>query len=158
MIIFFMTLAGSALLFVQVKTYIEKRRRIKEELEKDVYESITQMHYILYFYIAFIFFAVFSIVYGVYILDDSTISIGVLLLFMSVGEVISFNNKFKLYYNGARFICNGTVIRYRSIKGIRRRKGLSLGVHELETLTGQREILSKKGVEVIKQYVKVEVK
>ena len=149
MIILFAIIVCGITVFVQSKSFIETNKQIKKELENKKYEKLFYNKFYLVLTLVMIFGGFLSIVFGIYLMDDTTIALGVLLLIFGCGELIKFKVNYLFYYNDTNFILSGKCIRYKSIKKIFPKRVTFFNIIQLETLNGTTLNLYKPCLKII---------
>lgn len=150
MTILFMAVVGLITLAVQMKTFIKKNKALKQELANMQYQSQTDNKMRIVIYLSLMVFSLVSVVAGIYLNDQVSIALGVILFFIGAGELMSYNVKNKIYYNNERFIIDGVVTRYRSIKRIHTKKKIGITLYEVHCLNGEVVPISKKSIDIIR--------
>ena len=147
---------GLVTLYFQYQRFTEAKTNIKKAFHKNVYESTFYGKGILVLMVSLIVFGLSSIIFSINTNDYTTISLGVVLVCLGLGELLNFQNSHTIYYNDDAIIVNGKYIRYRSIKSLKTR-GFRKQTLDITTLKGDVEVTNIKAYEYISKHTKIKL-
>lgn len=157
MLVLFMVVVGLLTFCMQMKRYWDSKKKLKTLLENEKYESIIFGKITLLIYYIFALFAIGSTIFGFLAHDQSSVAMGVILTFLVLGEIVNYNFRRQFYYNQRAFISKGTLYRYRSIKKIKKKKGIIKGFVEVTMINNTTEVLSAPCIDIIKNHTKIKI-
>ena len=128
--------ASGATLFIQVKKYLESKASIKKALEKATFNSEYYGKVSLLMFGSLFIFGVGSGIYGAIIKDATSIGLALILISLAIGELLQFRIIHQIYSNDDAIIVNGVLIRYRSIREVKCKGGLSKNLCIITTNNG----------------------
>ena len=147
---------GLVTLYFQYQRFKEAKTNIKDALSKNEYNNTFYGKGLLVLIVSLIVFAISSIIFSINTNGYPTIALGVVLVFLGLGELLNFQNSHTIYYNDDAIIVNGKHIRYRSIKSLKT-KGFRKQSLDITTLKGDVEVTNIKAYEYISQHTKIKL-
>lgn len=150
-IVIFSILVSGVILFTKLKDVKPLRENVKQALENNKFEKYDFSTWVKVIYIVFILGSIVALGYGFIIKDFDIVSIGIILIFIFVSELIMLPYRMVLYYNETHFIACGKVVRYKSIKTYEELKYVSFGFVRIVTLSDEKIPLSRKALAIVQE-------
>lgn len=149
LVIILMLLVSVFSIGLQTKTYLNNRRVCEEAFKHSSYDFIYQSRVYILFHLTLFIGSAIAFFYGFKTKDTTTIALGIISLGIGITEVLAVDTNVKFYYNDSGIITNGKVIKYRSIKEIKRKR-LAIGkMYDLITLSNDNYRINRKAVDII---------
>jgi hypothetical protein len=149
-LVIFCVAIGMIMLFARFKEFRQMKETIDTALEGKTFEKYDYSKWVRALYVLFVLFGVISIVYGIMNSDFETISMGVVLTLMFIGEILIVGYRYALYYGDSHFIAGGKLCRYKSIKDFEEMKYFKRAFVRAVTFNGDKIPMSRKAYELIK--------
>lgn len=145
---------GCIMTFVRFKEYKTITKTIQEATDGKKFEKYDYSKWVRILYIVFLLFGVVSLVYGIFEKDYETVSMGVVLTLMFIGELLIVGPRYTLYYSDTHFITGGKLARYKSIRDFEEMKYFKLAFVRAVTFNGEKLPMSRKAYEIVKEQMK----
>lgn len=152
-IIIFATVIGSVMFGKKFKEYLSAKKELDLILNNQKLEKHEFYKPFLIAYIAIVLVGVISIVIGILNKDETTISLGIVVVLLFLGEVVYSPIKYNFYYNKTAFVTQAKKVRYKSIKDIEKIKYIPFAFLKVRTVNGEVHRISAKSYEIIKEYI-----
>lgn len=118
------------------------------------YELIDYSKTIRIVYILLSVFGVGSGIYGFVQGDKTTAALGIIVMFLFLGEALMTEINFRFYYSPTTFYYKGKVVRYKSIKEIEAKAKIPMAFAKVVTFNGEKLPVPPKAVHVIEEHMK----
>ena len=141
-IIIFSTLIGIAMFVSKYKEYRQGQLALDEANVKSKFTKFDFSKKFMILYAIFAAFGLISALYGVQIKDEVTIAMGIVILFLFLGEFLICSQKFTLYYNDSAFFTKGTMVNYRSIDIFEKIRNIKFAFVKVRTVNGYKVAVS----------------
>lgn len=148
-IVLFAAIIGSVMLGVKVKEYRESKETLATALNDRKYEHYPFFKFILVLYLIFVAIGIGSTIYGIYLNDTTTASMGIVIALLFAGEALTAPYKYSLYYNDTSFVVKGKTVRYKSIKHFDKMKYIPYAFVKVVTTNGEKYPVSPKSYDII---------
>lgn len=125
---------GSVYLGITIYNLNNKKKQL-ENIDLSKYTKVDGSKVYVYL-IGLMILSVFGIYLGYIGNSSDNISLGIMLIFLSLSEIINTKQLNTYYYNDTHVILNGNVIRYKSIKSLTKVSSFFIKRFKLTTING----------------------
>lgn len=126
---------GSVYLGITIYNLNNKKKQL-ENIDLSKYTKVVGSKVYVYILIGLMILSVFGIYLGYIGNSSDNISLGIMLIFLSLSEIINTKQLNTYYYNDTHVILNGNVIRYKSIKSLTKVSSFFIKRFKLTTING----------------------
>ncbi len=126
---------GSVYLGITIYNLNNKKKQL-ENIDLSKYTKVDGSKVYVYILIGLMILSVFGIYLGYIGNSSDNISLGIMLIFLSLSEIINTKQLNTYYYNDTHVILNGNVIRYKSIKSLTKVSSFFIKRFKLTTING----------------------
>lgn len=123
--------------YLGITTYnLNNKKKQLENIDLSKYTKVDGSKVYVYILIGLMILSVFGIYLGYIGNSSDNISLGIMLIFLSLSEIINTKQLNTYYYNDTHVILNGNVIRYKSIKSLTKVSSFFIKRFKLTTING----------------------
>ena len=126
---------GSVYLGITIYNLNNKKKQL-ENIDLSKYTKVDGSKVYVYILIGLMILSVFGVYLGYIGNSSDNISLGIMLIFLSLSEIINTKQLNTYYYNDTHVILNGNVIRYKSIKSLTKVSSFFIKRFKLTTING----------------------
>lgn len=126
---------GSVYLGITIYNLNNKKKQL-ENIDLSKYTKVDGSKVYVYILIGLMILSVFGIYLGYIGNSSDNLSLGIMLIFLSLSEIINTKQLNTYYYNDTHVILNGNVIRYKSIKSLTKVSSFFIKRFKLTTING----------------------
>ncbi|MEG0164705.1 hypothetical protein [Anaerorhabdus sp.] len=158
-IILFASIIGLVMLGVKIKDYRDNKSNLQTALGGKKVEHYSFYTTFIILYSLFVIIGFASAIFGLFVKDDTTTAMGIVIALLFLGELINAPLKYSLYYNDSMFIAKGKPIRYKSIQSFEKIKNIPFAYIKVVTTNGEKYPVSPKSYQIIlKNYEQIRKK
>lgn len=148
-IILFASIIGLVMLAVKIKEYRDNKTNLQITLNDRKVERYSFYKPFVILYTLFIVIGLSSCVFGIFIKDETTAAMGLIIALLFIGELVNAPLKYSLYYNDAMFVADGKAIRYKSIQRFEKIKNIPFAYVKVVTTNGEKYPISPKSYKIV---------
>ena len=137
-------IAAVATLLYNDKFKGKKKKQKLEDIDLSKYTLVDNSKNNIYLLLALLILSIIGITLGIVYKNNENTSLGIMLLFLCLSEILSTKSLHTFYYNNTNIIINGKVIRLKSIKSITQVSKFINKKYELTTLSNDKEMIPEK--------------
>lgn len=133
-------------IFILVCRFIEMHKhneRIEKAKSNREFELLKYDQWITIFLAVLVLPSIYCAYQGHVENNDTTMALGILLIFLFISEVINSVFILKLYYNDQGCILNDKFVRYKNMKSLRRKYAIPFSKYKLKTFTNETIVISE---------------
>ena len=123
---------------------LKKKKQKLEDIDLSKYTLVDNSKNNIYLLLALLILSIIGITLGIVYKNNENTSLGIMLLFLCLSEILSTKSLHTFYYNNTNIIINGKVIRLKSIKSITQVSKFINKKYELTTLSNDKEMIPEK--------------
>lgn len=147
----FSYVVGGLMLWSNIKEYKDFNDKLQVELKRKKYECYDYAKVLKCCYGAIAAAGAVIAVYGYISADYTTSAIGVVTVFLFVGQIFLTNKKYRMYYDEEAFVLAGERINYKTISDVKELKFVPFAFKRIVTLNGKEYRVSSGCLKIIDQ-------
>lgn len=139
---------------IEMKRQKEKLENAKANREFECYKHDSWMTVVL---ALLVFPSIYTAYQGYVENNTTTMSLGILLIFLFISESLNSTVVLKFYYNDNGCILNNKFVRYKNMKSLRRKYALPFSKYKLKTFTNETITISQTIAKFLEEKAKIPV-